>query len=134
MDAPKPPTVYILNYAHPLAPAHLARVEALTGRRVERVVEVASHVDVQQSLARQIVEMADNSGLSPAEWQTLPLVINPPALNYSAVALLAELHGRMGYFAPVVRLRPVADSLPVEFEVAEIINLQALREAARTRR
>jgi len=48
--------------------------------------------------------------------------------------LLAELHGRMGYFPPIVRLRPVPNALPPRFEVAEIINLQAVREAARTRR
>jgi len=45
--------------------------------------------------------MADAAGLSPEEWQTLPIFINPSSLtlNFSAVALIAELHGRMGYFS-----------------------------------
>jgi hypothetical protein len=34
----------------------------------------------------------------------------------------------------MVRLRPVTDSLPPRFEVAEVVNLQALREGARKRR
>jgi hypothetical protein len=34
----------------------------------------------------------------------------------------------------VLRLRPVADAVPPQFEVAEIINLQAVRDRARGRR
>ena len=88
----------------------------------------------QQPLAPQVVEMVDACGLSPAEWQTLPLLVNPPALNFSAVALLAELHGRLGYFPAIVRTRPIEGSLPPRYEVAEIVNLQALRDAARQKR
>jgi len=78
--------------------------------------------------------MADACGLSPTEWQTLPLLVVPPALNFSAVALLAELHGRCGYFPAQVRLRPVQGSIPPRYEVAEILDLQAIRDAARGRR
>jgi len=78
--------------------------------------------------------MADRAGMAPAEWQTAPLLINPPALNSIAAALLAELHGRMGYFPPIVRLRPVAGSTPTRYEVAEVINLQEVRDQARRRR
>ncbi len=78
--------------------------------------------------------MADRAGLTAVEWHTLPLLVHPPSLNYSAVALLAELHGRCGYFLPVVRLRPVPESLPPRFEVAEVVNLQVLREEARAKR
>jgi hypothetical protein len=48
--------------------------------------------------------------------------------------LLAELHGRMGYFPAIVRLRPMPESVPPRFEVAEVINLQAVREHARLSR
>ena len=124
----------LLNLSHTLTPAHLAQLESLTGQPVERVVEVSSQVDVQQPLAPQITALADAAGLSPAEWQTLPLLVNPPALNFSAAVLLAELHGRCGYFPPCVRLRPIEGSLPRQFEVAEILDLQAVREEARQRR
>jgi hypothetical protein len=124
----------LLNFSHPLTADHLTQVEALTGQHIERVVEVHSQVDAQQPLSPQVVEMVDACGLSPAEWQTLPLLVNPPALNFSAVALLAELHGRLGYFPAVVRTRPIEGSLPLRYEVAEIVNLQALRDAARQKR
>ena len=73
-------------------------------------------------------------GLSPQQWQTETILVNPPSYNFLTAALLAELHGRMGYFPPILRLRPFKDSLPPRFEVAEIINLQHIRDEARTRR
>ena len=55
-------------------------------------------------------------------------------LNYSAAVVLAQVHGRSGYFPPVLRLRPVRDEIPPRFEVAEILNLQVMRERAREKR
>jgi len=74
------------------------------------------------------------AGLTPGEWQSAVLLVNLPSLNYSAAVLLAELHGRMGYFPACLRLRPVAGAVPPRFEVAEILDLQAVREEARRRR
>jgi len=129
----------ILNFAHPLTDEHLAQIERLTGQKPERVIVINSQIDPQQLLAPQIVAMADAARLTPEEWQTAPILVNPPALNFSAVALIAELHGRMGYFPPCIRMRPVVDEqgnrvVPPRFEVAEILNLQALRDEARRRR
>ena len=81
--------------------------------------------------AEQVRELVDGIGLTPEQWQTVPLLINPPAYNYVAVLLLAELHGRMGYFPACLRLRPVEDAVPPRFEVAEILNLQKVRNGAR---
>lgn len=124
----------LLNFTHPITPAHLTAIERLTGRGIGRVIDAPAQFDVEASFAEQVRGLVDGVGLSPAEWQTTPILVNPPALNAIAVTLLAELHGRMGYFPPVVRLRPVAGALPPEFEIAEIINLQAVREAARKHR
>jgi hypothetical protein len=124
----------LLNFAHPLTPDHLERIETLTGQKVERVVEVHSQLDPQQPLVPQAVALADQAGLSPAEWQTLSLLVNPPSLNFIAVALLAELHGRCGYFPAHLRIRPVQGSIPPQYEVAEVLDLQSLRDAARNRR
>jgi hypothetical protein len=124
----------LLNFAHPLTPDHLERIETLIGQKVERVVEVHSQLDPQQPLVPQAVALADQAGLSPAEWQTLSLLVNPPSLNFIAVALLAELHGRCGYFPAHLRIRPVQGSIPPQYEVAEVLDLQSLRDAARNRR
>lgn len=124
----------VLNYSHPLTPAQLAQLTALTGAPVEAVRELPAQLDLEAPFAEQAVALADAAGLTPEQWQTMPLLVVPPALNFAAVALLAELHGRMGYFPPVVRLRPVEGVLPPRFEIAEVLNLQAQRDAARKRR
>lgn len=124
----------LLNFGHPLTAAHLEQIEALTGQKLEQVLAVPTQFDHGQPFAQQVRALVDGIPLSPDAWQTTPLLINPPTLHLIAVTLIAELHGRMGYFPTVLRLRPVADSIPPQFEVAEVINLQGVREAARARR
>ena len=124
----------LLNFTHPITDAQRAQIEALTGRAIDRVIERMPHFDDGQPLAPQIRELADSVGLSSQEWQTEALLVNPPGLAPAALCLMAELHGRTGYFPAVVRIRPVPDAVPRRFEVAEILDLQAERDGARTRR
>ena len=126
----------LLNFAHPLTPGQLARIAELMGAGPEGwlVRDMAAQADPAQPFGPQAVALADAAGLSSQHWQTEPVLVNLPSYNFLAAALLAELHGRMGYFPPVVRLRPVPGVVPPRFEVAEIINLQALRDEARARR
>jgi hypothetical protein len=124
----------LLNFAHPITPDQQAQLEALAGVPVMRIMDVPTHIDHAVPLGPQVVELADSCGLSPHEWQTLPMVINPPGFAPIAVALIAEVHGRRGAFVPILRLRPVVSAPGTHFEVTEIVNVQALREVARTRR
>jgi hypothetical protein len=124
----------LLNFSHPFTPAQLAQLEALTGAGVERVIAAPAQFDPQQPFVPQVEAMLASVPLTAEEWQTMPLLVVPPALNFITAVLLAELHGRMGYFPAIVRLRPVQDSVPPRFEVAEVINLQAVRDLARTHR
>lgn len=124
----------LLNFSHPLLPDELLRLEMLAGQSMARVLDIRTHVDVQAELAPQVSALADSCRLSPTQWQTERLLVLPPALNFVAVTLLAELHGRMGFFPVHVRTRPVPDALPPRFEVAEIINLQGVRDQARGKR
>ena len=124
----------ILNFTHPLTSEHLARIEALTGQQTARIVDAPAQFDQALDFVGQIVALADACGLTPAEWQTAPIVVVPPALSFIAVTLLAELHGRMGYFPACVRLRPIAGAVPPRYEVAEILALQEVREKARRKR
>lgn len=121
----------LLNFSHPLTPNQQAQLETQLGGPVTTSIDIHSQVDHQQPLSPQVQAMADAAGLSPARWQSEPIIINLPALNHSAAALLAELHGRMGYFPTCLRLRPVPNALPPRYEVAELINLQTVRDAAR---
>ena len=124
----------LLNFSHPLSPAQLARAAELTGQPVERVVELPVQFESEKPFLPQLKELAGRLPLDPTQFQTEAILVNLPSLNFIAGLLLAELHGRMGYFPPVLRLRPVPESLPPRYEVAEILNLQSVRDAARTTR
>jgi hypothetical protein len=124
----------LLNFGHPLTDAHLARIRELAGREIERAVVVPTQFDHARPFDEQIRELLATVPLTPEQWQTTPLLVNPPSLAPITAVLLAEIHGRSGYFPTIVRLRPMAGSVPPQFEVAELLNLQAVRDAARTRR
>lgn len=124
----------LINLGHPLTGEHLLAIEEQLGQRIARLVERKVQLDPDAPFADQITALVDDLGLSPHEWQSEPILVNPPTLNVIAVALLAELHGRMGYFCPMVRLRSVAGAVPPRFVVAELLDLQGLRERARHKR
>lgn len=124
----------LINFTHPLTPEQQAAVAELAGRPVEAVVDVAVAFDHARPFAEQAADLLDGVGLSAAAWQTEPIVVNPPAYAPIAAVVIAELHGRMGYFPAILRLRPVAGAATPVYEPAEIINLQAVRDAARARR
>ncbi len=123
----------LINFSHPLTDQQLAQVVALVGTTPE-VRAIDAQIDRERPLAEVAVELVDRVGLTADEWQTIPLLINPPALAPLAVVVLAEIHGRAGGFPTMLNVRPVAGSVPTRYEVAEVLNLQALREAARRRR
>lgn len=124
----------LLNFSHPLTDAQRSQIEALTGQALDRVIERMPHFDDAQPLAQQVRELVDGVGLTSQEWQTEALLVNPPGLAPAALCLMAELHGRIGYFPAAVRIRPVADAALRQFEVAEILDLQRVRDTARRSR
>jgi len=123
----------ILNFTHPLTDEQQAQIEALANTSIEEVRAIRVQINQEESLAPQITTIVDATGLSSEEWQTRPLLINPPGYAPAAFVLLAELHGRIGHFPSLVRLRPKPGPVTT-YEVAELLNLQSIREAARRRR
>lgn len=124
----------IINFSHTITQTQRAQIEALAGYSIERIIEIKAQFDHARSFAEQVREMVDVVEMSAEEWQSEGLIVNLPALVPAAALALAELHGRMGYFPAVARLAPVTGSVPPQFEVAEILNLQAARDAARHQR
>jgi hypothetical protein len=125
----------VLNFSHPFTAEQQQQIEE-TLDISEPPIYYDSQVvlDVKESFPDQIRNLVNSIGLTSHEWQTEPILINPPALNFAAITLLAELHGRMGYFPTIIRIRPVPDAAPQRYELAEMINLQAVREFARQER
>lgn len=124
----------ILNFSHPIPPETLAQVETLAKQTVEQVIELEVQFDNEQPFLPQLKALMEQIPLSAEVLQTAAILVNPPSLNFITGLVLAELHGRMGYFPPILRTRPAPGSLPPRYEAAEVLNLQAVRDAARTTR
>lgn len=124
----------LLNFSHPITPAQQEQITALAQQAIRRTIDLPPHFDEQQPFGPQLAALLAQIDLTPAQWQGEPILVVLPSLNFIAALLLAELHGRMGYFPPVVRTRPVADKVPRQYEVAEILDLQGMREQARRQR
>lgn len=124
----------LLNFSHPLTEQNLARVEELAGQAVTDVRGEMPQFDHGMPFVQQVQAMLDRVGLSAHEWQATPMVVNPPGYAPAAAVLMAEIHGRRGHFPSLLRLRPVEDEAITRFEVAEVINLQAVRGSGRLKR
>jgi hypothetical protein len=124
----------LLNLAHPITPKQREQIAQMAGQPVEQLIDVRVQFDLEQPFVPQVVAMFDGLGIPSERWQGEAWLVALPSLNYIAALVLAELHGRMGHFPAILRLRPVAGALVTEYEVAEIVNLEQVRQAARARR
>lgn len=124
----------LLNFSHPISETQRADIERIAGQPIDRLIDIPVQFDNEAPFLDQILDLSDRLPLDSVSLQTLPILINLPSLNYIAAGLLVWLNGKMGYFPAIVRMRSRADRTPFVYEVAEIINLQALREQARKER
>lgn len=124
----------LVNFAHPITPTQQRQIEALAGRTVEQIVDVPAHFDHARPFADQTADLVAMVGLTGDAWQTQPIVVNLPAFAPIAALVLARLHGLIGHFPTVLRLRPVEGVALTTYEVAELLDLQAARDEGRTAR
>lgn len=122
----------IINFSHPLTDIQHARIEELTQTHVEETIDVPVQFNDQESFEPQVKKLVEEVRFTSEEWQTTPLLIIPPEFSPIACALLAYLHGMMGYFPKILRRRPLARGGP--FEAAEVIDLRLVRETGRAER
>ena len=130
----KKESIILINFTHPLTKKNLSQIQQLIDFPIKEVIEVKTQLDEDAPFDKQIDDLVDQVGFSSEQWQTGKLLVHLPGFAPAAAALLAELHGRIGHFPAILRLRSVAGTTPREFELAEIINLQSTRDAAREKR
>ena len=124
----------IVNFSHPLTAEQRERIEELAGQPVERVIEVPVQFDEDIPFAEQVADLVAAAGLTPEEWQSLPVLVNLPSYAPIVATLLAYLHGLLGYFPSALRIRPERRGAMTVFTVAEILPLQEVRDQARVAR
>ena len=130
------PRQLILNFSgHPVLPGQQQDIGQMMHWPSPEVIDVSlGNVAEDHNFVATIEKAVEKIDLTPEEWQTTPLVVIPA--GYAAVwsVVLAELHGRLGYFPDVVRLRPAKTVSNEKFEVAEIMSLREVRHNSRDKR
>lgn len=126
--------VILVNFSHPLSDEQKEHIRLLLNARIEEVIHVPVHFDHDACFADQAVAWVDRVGLTSHHWQTKDIVVNLPGYSPGAAVILAEIHGRMGHFPTILRIKPSHSEAVTTYEPAEAINLQSLRDAARERR
>ena len=121
----------ILNFSHPMTETQKTEAEALTGQAVEEIYDIHVQFDNDISYADQADALMRSLPVDAEILQTKPILVLLPSSNFIAAAVLASLHGMMGYFPAVLRISPEAGSLPPRYHAAEILNLQAIRDRSR---
>lgn len=127
-------SVILVNFSHPLTDEQREQARLLLNVRIEGVISVPVQFDHHRTFQEQAVDAVNKTGLTSHEWQTRGIVVNLPGFAPAAAVILAEIHGRMGHFPTVLRLRPVHGEGAPWFEIAEAVNLQEVRDKARSAR
>ena len=121
----------VLNFSHPMTEVQKKEAETLTGQSIETVHDIRVQFDNDRSYAEQAAELMRNLPVDGTTLQTAPILILLPSSNFIAAAVLASLHGMMGYFPAVLRISPESGSLPPVYHAAEVLNLQSIRDSSR---
>ena len=124
----------LLNCAHPLTQEQRDAIAIAVGAPLTMVIELQVQFDTDRPFAEQVIALLDHSGLTSEQLQAEPWLILPPSLNFITAILLAELHGRMGHFPAIVRMRPTTNTTITTYTLAEIIDLDRVRQTARQQR
>ena len=126
----------VLNFSgHPVLQKQQKKIRNLMGWSNLEVIDVPiGTVNEDERFYKIAIQKTDSIGLRPNEWQTIPIVVIPSGYSPLWSALLAEIHGRLGHFPDVVRLRPAPQGEKEKFEVAEILDLRDIRHQARGKR
>lgn len=93
-------------------------------------MSVPTLINEEEPLQPQITSLIDALDESTHDWHKRNILINPPGYAPAAFLLLAEIHGRIGHFPTLIRMRPKHGSVTT-YEVIELLNLQTIRDAAR---
>ena len=123
------PRRILIKFARAMDSAQIQQLEDLLGAEIDERIDVSGQLQDDQPYLPQARAMISAVGLTPAEWQSLPLVINIHPFAPGAAAVLAWLHGLRGYFPDVVRM--MRDEQTGHFQVVEVLHLQSVRNEIR---
>lgn len=130
----KDTSIKILNFHHPITDMQRAKIQEQLNRPVADIIDLYTQLDESRSFQLQLCDLIDKAKISSESLQRGEYIINLPGFAPAAAVLISELHGRMGHFPTIIRMKKVEGITPPVFDVEEIVNLQAIRDEARKHR
>lgn len=128
----------LLNFSHPITEKQQGQIERALNMDIARdkldVKDIPCQMDIGAPFGDQVAALADACGFTPSEWQTCRILVNLPALSTAAALLLAELHGRCGFYPPAIRFKQEDGVVPPRYVLAEVMDVNGQRQNARKRR
>jgi hypothetical protein len=121
----------LLNFSSPFKKDQLPQVELILQEPIDRVVNYPCKVDSDMEILPQILEFMAKLPIGEAELRNEPVAVVLPVQNYQAVLVIAYLHGILGYFPPIFRTRLATIGIMPIHEAAELLNPQAVEDAAK---
>jgi hypothetical protein len=118
--------ITVLNFSHPITEKQEMEIAQEVGAKVE-VVDIKVQINFEESLQEQAYEIVEPFVSTLVNERFL---IRPAALDAATLAIIAVIHGIAGHFPRIVTMKRENG----EFVVWGIVDLQTLREEARTAR
>ena len=120
-----------MNSSHPTTHTQKEKIENILQKPIKEIIELPTQLDESYSFQPQLCDIVNQAKISSESLQQGEYIINLPGFAPAAAVLISELHGRMGHFPTVIRLKKVEGSTPPVYDVKEIMDLQAVRDEAR---
>ena len=128
--APRTNEILVLNFARPLTAQQQTQIEELSSTTIENIINIPTLINEEERLEPQIANLIEAVDQSIHDWHKRDILVNPPGYAPAAILLLAEIHGRIGHFPTIIRMRPNHTSITT-YEIIELLNPQTIRDAAR---
>ena len=127
----KDASIKILNFSHPITETQKENIQELLGKSIAEIIDIQTQLDESRSFHLQICDLIIKANIKPEGLQNGQYMVNLPGFAPAAAVVLGELHGRMGHFPTIIRMKKIEGSIPPVYNVEEIIDLQAVRDKAR---
>ena len=126
----------ILNFSHPLTDYQKEQIRKKLSMPVSewkksKIVRVDCYINIDRSLPSQINKILD--GLPAKVWHQ-HIAFVPPPIAHSAILIMISIRERCGYYPQSIRIKREKKSLPPQYVVAEVIDLNSFRETSRAKR
>ncbi|ACA60320.1 CRISPR-associated protein Csx15 [Candidatus Desulforudis audaxviator] len=130
-QAPAFPEVIAINFSsHPLTSFQQEQLRERFHVHIEELIELPVHFLAQEDLKPQAKKWIEEVGLALEEWSEKNIVLILPGLAPGAATILAAIHGLRGGFPKILWVYQAPNDR-TQYEVAQVVDLQALRDMGR---